>query len=191
MLAALLLFGHTALLGEPVSPEQHETTQTSFSYSTDPNTVVLFVAVMTTYVNRSFMLHGDGRLVVAQFGPDRKNIREHTLTLSPDERHELLQIAADYRLPEYDATNIRARQLRAKTDSGSGGVFHRETTLVNIALDAYTRDGQTTEDLYTQINVQAAKFSATQFPDIPEFQGIKILQDQLYGFWKKAGWELW
>lgn len=164
-----------------------------FTASTDSQRAVLFVGVMSpqTGMNRSMTLYGDGRLVIAQLGPSRQVIKEKALQLPTDESHELLEIAVNHRLAEYDEADIRARELRGKTTPGSEGALDATTTIARISLDSYSRDGHATENLEKEIQVYGLKQAALSFPDITEYQGLKALQDRLYNYWSSVGWPLW
>ena len=74
---------------------------------------------------------------------------------------------------------------------GFGGVVDGSTTLINFSLESFTKDGRNRGRLYKKLSVDSARHAASRFPDLPEFKGIQLLEDQLYSFWKKAGWPLW
>lgn len=164
-----------------------------YTASADARRAVLFLAVMSpqTAINRSMTLYGDGRLVLAELGAERQVLREKEFRLSDEESRELLELALDHNLAEYDETDVRARQLRGKVTPGAEGVIDAATTILRIALDSYSCDGRIVEDLEKEIHVSGVKSAAQRFPDILEFQGLKALQGRLYHYWDAAGWPLW
>ena len=184
-----VLAGRAAM---PLEPGSNQGT-VEFVASTDAHRAVLFVAVMSpqTGVNRSMTLYGDGRLVLAELVTSRKVIREREFQLTLEESRDLVELAIDHRLAEYDETDVRARELRGKTTTGAEGVLDATTTILRIALDSYSREGHVAEDLEKEIQVYAVKQAARNFPDIIEFQGLKALQDRLYQYWRSTGWPLW
>ena len=195
LLSGLLIASTGATASPPAMPLEAGGRQAAVDYvaSTEAQRAVLFVAVMSpqTGMNRSMTLYGDGRLVLAELSASREVIKERDLQLTAAESRDLLDLAINHRLAEYDETDVRARELRGKTTSGAEGVFDAATTIARIALDSYSRDGHVAENLEKEIQVYGVKQAARSFPDIIEYQGLKALQDRLYEFWSSVGWPLW
>ncbi|KAB2965092.1 MAG: hypothetical protein F9K16_02800 [Thermoanaerobaculia bacterium] len=183
----------SAALREGEALYEFRTDASAYFVSSHPKTVVLFVSVASpqTNINRSFTLYGDGRIELTEAGANRASTRLHEMQLASDRFRELVGIAIEHGLAEYDETAIRARQLREAGSPATGGVLDGATTIVRIAVEQRAESGREPVELRKEIHMYAARHAAEAYPEIRELQGIKRLQDALFELMDDAGWVIW
>lgn len=167
--------------------------QKAYTISRESTQAVLAVKISTGQTAPwSMTLYGDGRLAMRRHGSDWQVLEETVLELERPEVDALLRIVVDHDLPDYDETDIIARQIRGATDTDFGHAApYGNIILVEIMLDSYTSRGRTRNDVFTKISINSPKSTAIYYPDIQEFRGIALLEAQLYAYWLRVGGRLW
>lgn len=127
----------------------------AYTISREPTQEVLVVKVSIpqTGLIRSMTLYGDYRLVLRRHGPGQQIFESHVLKLESNEVEALLRIVVDHDLPDYDETDIMARQIRADAEDGLGHIgVDGAVVFVNIALESYTSHARTRNTLVQNKN---------------------------------------
>jgi len=161
-------------------------TARSFTASTDPASVVLYVATTAPGVaqTRSMTVYGDGRVELVQ-NRLNKIEAEYSLHFEPAEIDRLLKIAVDHGLAEWETTSIEERQARA-LDGKPILALDSPITYVRLSLQRYTNAGHHYDDVEKKIHFQAVGLASMLSPEIPEFTGLQLLYDELQNMWKKV-----
>ena len=127
------------LVAACVAAEEPDYTQAEFTYPSDPTRELLHVSSAGTMIKstHSMTLTGDGTLTLRSNHEGREE--EYTSLLENREVEQLLRLAVDHGLAEWDETRVQAKQLDVTRGRGATTPTDASRAHVRLSIDDYGR----------------------------------------------------